>query len=62
MSMATQGTNSANASKVSLLDKAVADMLAEALRRGFHGTASVELTIQDGTIQQIRRRIDRVEK
>lgn len=60
--MAMQGTNSANASKVSLLDKAVADMLAEALRRGFHGTASVELTIQDGTIQQIRRRIDRVEK
>ena len=51
-----------NAKKVAQLQQAMAEMLAESLRRGFFGTASVELSIQDGTIQHIRRRLDRIEK
>ncbi len=42
----------------SILEK----MLSESLRRGFHGTAAVEVFIQDGTIQCIRRRIESTEK
>ncbi len=37
-------------------------MLAESLQRGFFGTAAVELSVQDGTIQHIRRRIERIER
>ena len=39
-----------------------AELLAEALRRGFFGTAAVELSVQDGTIQHIRRTVERIEK
>jgi hypothetical protein len=41
---------------------AFSEILAEALRRGFFGTAAVELSVQDGTIQHIRRRVERIEK
>ncbi len=51
-----------NAKQVARLQEAVAELLAEALRRGFFGTAAVELSVQDGTIQHIRRRVERVEK
>ena len=51
-----------NAQKVAQLQAALAEMLADALRRGFFGTAAVELSIQDGTIQHIRRRLERIEK
>ncbi|MBI3838660.1 MAG: hypothetical protein HY288_12100 [Planctomycetia bacterium] len=36
--------------------------LDEVLQRGFHGVATVELNIQDGTIQRICRSIERIEK
>ena len=45
-----------------ILRAALAEMLVEILRRGFHGTAGIELSVQDGTIQHIRRRIERVER
>jgi hypothetical protein len=51
-----------NAKKVAQLQSIVAEMLAEALRRGFFGTAAVELSVQDGTIQHIRRTVERVER
>ncbi len=38
------------------------DALSEGLRRGFHGTVSVELGIQDGTVQFVRRKAERIEK
>ncbi len=44
------------------LERAMAEILTETLRRGFHGTASLEMAVQDGTIQHIRRRVERVEK
>jgi hypothetical protein len=40
----------------------LSEMLGAALRRGFHGTAVLEVSIQDGTIQHIRRRLEQIEK
>jgi hypothetical protein len=54
-------TTAGNAKKVAQLQAILAEMLAEALRRGFFGTAAVELTVQDGTIQHIRRKVVRDE-
>lgn len=51
-----------NKTKVDQLETALAEMLSESLRRGFHGKAAIELAIQDGTIQHIRRLIERIEK
>ncbi|MGW8255906.1 MAG: hypothetical protein ACWGMZ_00320 [Thermoguttaceae bacterium] len=53
---------SANAKKVAQLEKSLAEMLAATLRRGFFGTAAVEVSVQDGTIQHIRRRVEQIEK
>ena len=60
--MMTHGTTSGNAKKVEQLQSIVAELLAEALRRGFFGTAAVELSVQDGTIQHIRRTVERIER
>jgi hypothetical protein len=37
-------------------------LLESSLRRGFYGTLAVEVTVQDGTIQLIRERTERVNK
>lgn len=60
--MMTHGTTAGNAKKVAQLQAIVAEVLAEALRRGFFGTAAVELSVQDGTIQHIRRTVERIER
>ena len=60
--MMTHGTTTGNAKKVAQLQAAMAEILAEALRRGFFGTAVLELSVQDGTIQHIRRKVERIEK
>ena len=52
----------ANQKKTAQLRLSLEEMLSEALRRGFHGTVGVELSIQDGTIQQICRRVERIER
>jgi len=51
-----------NQCKMAQLRSVLGEVLAEVLRRGFHGTAGVEVTVQDGTIQSIRRRVERVER
>jgi hypothetical protein len=60
--MMTHGTTSGNVKKVAQLQSILAELLAEALRRGFFGTAGVEFSVQDGTIQHIRRKTERIEK
>ncbi len=60
--MTTHAKTAGNAKKVAQLQTVMAELLAEALRRGFFGTAAVELNVQDGTIQHIRRKVERVEK
>ena len=60
--MMTHGTTSGNAKKLAQLQSALAEILAESLRQGFFGTAAVEVNVQDGTIQHIRRTVVRIEK
>jgi hypothetical protein len=60
--MMTPAKSTANATKVAQVQSALAEVLTEALRRGFFGTAAVELSVQDGTIQHIRRRVERIER
>jgi len=51
-----------NRTKLEQVETALAELLAETLRRGFHGKAVLELAIQDGTIQHLRRTVERIEK
>ncbi len=60
--MTTQSTTPANAKKMLQLKTTLAELLEQVLRRGFFGTAGVQITLQDGTIQHIRCKIDRLEK
>lgn len=60
--MATLDETSANRRKIAQLERALTELLAEVLQRGFHGMAAVELSVQDGTIQHIRRKVERLEK
>jgi hypothetical protein len=60
--MATLNASTVNARKKGQLIRALETDLAEVLRRGFFGTVRVELAIQDGTIQQIRRQVERIER
>ena len=60
--MTTLMQTSTNRQKVTQLEAAMAELLREALTRGFHGSAGVEVSVQDGTIQHIRRRVERLEK
>ncbi len=60
--MMTHAKTTGNAKKVAQLQTVMAEVLTEALRRGFFGTAAVELSVQDGTIQNIRRKVERIEK
>jgi hypothetical protein len=54
----TQG----NRVKLSQVETALAELLAETLRRGFYGKALLELAIQDGTIQHLRRAVEKIER
>ncbi|OHB73625.1 MAG: hypothetical protein A2V70_03545 [Planctomycetes bacterium RBG_13_63_9] len=60
--MMTHGKSPGNAKKVAQLESSLAGLLAEALKRGFFGTAAIELSIQDGTIQHIRQTLERIER
>ena len=56
--------NSTHGNRLNLaqLEALLADLLAETLRRGFYGKAGIELAIEDGTIQQIRRVVEKIER
>ena len=60
--MITLSKSPANAKRLAQLESLLAEILAEVLTRGFFGTATIELSIQDGTIQHIRRGVERIEK
>jgi len=55
-------SNVTNRKREVQLQRMIAEVKAEILRRGFHGTATVELKVQDGTIQQIVRSVHRIER
>ena len=60
--MITTRNTTTNQGKAVQTEMALAEMLAEVLTRGFHGSAAIEVAIQDGTIQHIRRRVERMER
>ncbi|MCE5301836.1 MAG: hypothetical protein LLF97_01855 [Planctomycetaceae bacterium] len=60
--MMTHDAPSGNTKKMAQLQSVLAEILAESLRRGFFGRAVVELSVQDGTIQHIRRTVERIER
>jgi hypothetical protein len=60
--METIDATPVNRTRLDQAHRAWAELLAEALRRGFYGTAALELTVQDGTIQHVRRKVDRMER
>jgi hypothetical protein len=60
--MTTLTDTPTNKTKVDQLETALAEILSESLRRGFYGKAAIELAIQDGTIQHIRRLVERIDK
>lgn len=51
-----------NRTKMSQVNLALAAILGQALTRGFYGKAALELTVQDGVIQNIRRVIEKIDK
>ena len=55
-------SNPTNEAKTGRLHDALEELLRQALRRGFHGTARLEFAIQDGVIQHIRRALEQLEK
>jgi hypothetical protein len=61
-SIMTTTATTTNAKKVAQLNQVLAEMLAATLKRGFFGTAAVEVSVQDGTIQHIRRKVEQIEK
>ena len=60
--MMTLENTAANKSKVLRAETAWSKLLGEVLKRGFYGTATLELSIQDGTIQHIRHKVEAIEK
>lgn len=60
--MITVPETDANHRKLARLNAAWREVLAETLKRGFYGTATIEVSISDGTIQHIRKRMERLEK
>ncbi len=60
--MITLSQTPTNQRKTAQLVASLKEMLSETLRQGFHGKVGVELSIQDGTIQQICRRVERIER
>ena len=53
-------TSKTKINKAEQAQHAFADMLIEASQRGFHGTMSLSLIIQDGRIQYLRTSSERV--
>jgi hypothetical protein len=62
MIMLTQKTTAGNARKLQQLQRVIDNLLSQILEKGFFGTGTIELDIQDGTIQNIRVRVERVER
>jgi len=49
-----------NERKLGQVEAELAEILKEVLRRGFFGTAGIELSVQDGVIQHVRSRMEKI--
>jgi len=53
-------SNANNEKKVSQIEAELAGILKEILRRGYYGTAGLEVSVQDGMIQHVRSRMEKI--
>lgn len=53
---------STNHTKTARLLALLDELLRQTLQRGFHGSVQLEIAVQDGTIQHIRRRVEQLER
>lgn len=60
--MMNVATSPANQQKVARAAQLLQELLERSLKRGFHGTAELVLSVQDGTIQHIRCRVEQIDK
>lgn len=51
-----------NASKLLLAKESLQALLDQATRPGFHGSVSIEVAVQDGILQHVRKRLERLER
>jgi hypothetical protein len=51
-----------NRAKVKLVERCLIDLLGDVLQPGVYGSAALEIAVQDGTIQHVRRRWERIER
>jgi hypothetical protein len=51
-----------NKQKLARLTAVWQELLAAALKRDFYGKAMVEITVNDGVIQSIRKQVEHIEK
>ncbi len=52
----------ANVRRIHQLREATEEILYMALRRNFFGAGALEFTVQDGTIQEVRQRLERIDR
>ncbi len=62
IAMITVPESDINQHKLARLTAAWREVLVETLQRGFYGSATIELVVHDGTITQIRKKVERMEK
>ncbi|KKN09816.1 hypothetical protein LCGC14_1042890 [marine sediment metagenome] len=53
--------SSANQQQMDKVVTVLGKIFDEVLQSGFHGSAAVKIEITDGTIQHIRRKVERIE-
>ncbi len=58
--MSSMQFRSGNEVRLRQMRAAQEELLKEILRRGFYGKGTIELVVQDGVIQQIRREVEQV--
>ena len=55
-------TTATNDRRLKQLDRLLRTILAAALQPGFFGSVGFEVSVQDGVVQHIRHKIERIEK
>ena len=55
-------TSPANAKKLRQIQQSLGEAMPQVLRPGFHGCVELEIHIQDGTIQHICRKVEKIER
>jgi hypothetical protein len=51
-----------NRIKLGQVETTLSELIEETLRRGFYGKAVLKMVIHDGTIQQLRKVVEKVER